>query len=78
MLAFWNRREVYAGADMAAFARRRQALADAGVRYAYRAVSAHSGERARALPGVQPAVFYYLYVHKRDYERAVHILNGRA
>ena len=79
MIAFWNRKEVFAGFDLGHLARVRDTLAAAGIRYFYKAVW-HGGGRARNLIGSygeNPSFssMYYVYVHKDDFDLAQHELN---
>ena len=84
-MLLWNRREVYRTASMQALACARDALDAAGVRHevktAGRGVSGASGDgRMRASPpgrDPQAGYQYFVYVHKRDFERARGALHGK-
>lgn len=74
MIWLLNRREVFMGLNMDGFARTKERLAAAGIPCACR-ISSSGGfgaDRSHGgmLPRGNPAPVYYIYVHKKDYDRA--------
>ena len=73
MIAFWNRKEVFAGFDIGELSRVRDTLSAAGIRYICRTVG-HSVSHRNFIGsyGQNPLLssMYYVYVHKDDLDRA--------
>ncbi len=82
---FWNRVEIYEGYSLREFSELKNALAVDGITYDYRMIDRSNvglrpNPRRTYLPsGVDPknAVQYSLYVHHRDYERAIYLTSNR-
>jgi len=62
MIAFWNRREVYVGFDGNDFDRIRIVLAANRIKYIY---------------SFSPNRLYYIYVHKKDADNALLLINKK-
>ena len=72
MLAIWNRKEVMLTNDM-----ERLALQGAGIVYTLKTKNfsaVHHGGPAIAQNSRHQDVMYYLYVHKKDEDRALHVI----
>lgn len=77
---FWNRIEIYNGYSLKDFSELRDSLAAAGLRYDYRYVDRNRSHRARFGSLFQDSRFsvqYYLYVHQKDYDRAMYLTSNR-
>lgn len=74
MIAFWNRKEVYTGWDAARRNEVIDRLQQQKIPYITRQTGAASSGRSgnRGVPGVRTdaQIQYYVYVHKKDYDRA--------
>lgn len=77
MILWWHRREIYMGPSLRLFSEMREVLTANGIQYEYRLVN-HNGagvfasNRARFGTfgeNIEYATLYYLYVHKRDYDK---------
>lgn len=77
MIAFWNRREVFIGASMSEFNKVMNDLSAIGIHHTWKVVSNIEGRGRTGTFGVDPALLktYYVYVHKKDLEKALHLLN---
>lgn len=87
MLWFFNRKEVYTGFSLSDFARVRDTLAANGIRYETKVVdmsgrgrgvrsALFATERYSSSAGYTSySKQYYVYVHKDDCDRAVHLLS---
>lgn len=87
MLWFFNRKEVYTGFSLSDFARVRDTLAANGIRYETKVVdmsgrgrgvrsALFATERYSSSTGYTSySKQYYVYVHKNDCDRAVHLLS---
>jgi hypothetical protein len=76
---FWNRVEIYCGFSLKDFSELRDALAGEGIRYDYKLVN-QTPNRVRFGSFGQNQkydVLYYLYVHQKDYDRAMHLTSNR-
>ncbi len=80
---FWERREVYMGLSMEKCGKVRDKLTAAGIPYRYRTVNNSQASliSRRARTGTfgeksEFAITYYVYVHKKDYERAGQVLRN--
>ncbi len=74
-MMFWNRREVYMGFSMEQMGLVRQTLADNDIEYTYRVVN---NGMSRTFSAQNPNFIcqYYVYVHKKDFEKAQAVLNS--
>lgn len=75
---FWNRIEVYCGFSLAEFSELRDILASKGFKYSYRLVNQNSDTSRRFGAfglNTRMETQYYLYVHKKDYDNAMHYLH---
>lgn len=80
----WNRKEVWMGSDEQFFSKLKSALSESQIKYQADMKNAWSGGRgldAGISQGIaarygEPAQAntYYVYVHKYDYEKAMHTL----
>lgn len=77
MIMFWNKREVFVGASMSDFNRVMNYLSDLGIKHTWRVVSNIEGRGRTGTFGVDPDLLktYYVYVHRKDLEKALHLLN---
>ncbi|MBS6396995.1 MAG: hypothetical protein KH452_07575 [Clostridiales bacterium] len=83
MITIFNRKNVYTGNDMGQFSNIRRTLADHRIRYTYH-IRNQMGQwtgrgtlRGRTGSAGQlntPQETYEVYVHKKDYEEAVHLI----
>ena len=78
MIMPWNRKEVFAGFDIGQLACVREILSASGIRYIIR--SADHGASHRSVissGGGNPMLssMYYVYVHKKDLDRAQYELH---
>jgi hypothetical protein len=76
---FWNRVEIYCGFSLQEFSELRNSLAAAGIKYDYKLVNLN-GSRARLGSFGQNTKYetqYYLYVHQKNYEHAMHLMSNR-
>ncbi len=71
MIAFWNRTEIYAGTSAQDFLRLRNLLDEAGIRHTYKIVSDNSAPGFAA--AFHRSTMYYVYVHRKDADRAAGI-----
>ncbi len=74
MLAIWNRKEVMLTNDMERLVKARYALQGAGIVYTLKTKNfsaVHHGGPAIAQNSRHQDVMYYLYVHKKDEDRAL-------
>lgn len=84
-MLFWNRIEIYGGFSLREFSELKNALAVDGIKYDYKMIDRSNvglrpNPQRTSLPsGVDPrnAVQYYLYVHPKDYERAIYLTSNR-
>ncbi|WP_209460131.1 hypothetical protein [Youngiibacter multivorans] len=76
MIMFWNKREVFVGASMRDFNRVMDDLASNGIYRTYRVVSNIEGRGRTGTFGTDPDLLktYYVYVHKKDLENALHLI----
>ncbi len=74
---FWNRIEVYCGFSLSEFSELRDILAYKGIKYSYRLVNQNTSTRRYGVLGLNTRMEtqYYLYVHKKDYDNAIHYLH---
>ncbi len=72
---FWNKIEVYCGFSLTEFCELRDILASKGIPYSCRLVNMNS--RRFGTLGQKPGLDtqYYLYIHKKDYDNAIHYLH---
>ena len=80
----WNRKEVWMGSDEQFFAKLKNALSICQIKYEADLKNAWSGGRGGGVNGnagiatrygePSRANIYYVYVHKYDYEKAMHAL----
>jgi len=66
MIVFWNRREVWFGYDLEEYKNARDTLIDNDIKYRFRVVN----NASRNLTQLKYSKTYYLYVHKKDAEKA--------
>lgn len=81
MITIFNRRELCVETDMGRFAEIRRRLSEGGIRYVYytRGSTREASLRGRAGSfGTACLTAYSLYVHKRDYDRAMGCLKKRS
>jgi hypothetical protein len=84
-MLFFNRVEIYNGFSIREFSELKNALAMDGIKYDYKMIDRSNGgwrttQNRSFLPnGVDPrnAVQYSLYVHHKDYERAMYLTSNR-
>ena len=84
VIAFWNRREIYADFNMSRFNQILDLLAMEKIRYKYRTIGQASlgrgiGQASRGHYGttgvnLDSSIMYYIYVHKKDAEIAEKLL----
>ncbi|HHV13094.1 MAG TPA: hypothetical protein GXX75_22745 [Clostridiales bacterium] len=76
---FWNRVEIYSGPSLEEFSDLRSSLAGAKIKYDYRMKQpAAINTRHKLLPrDPSPDTRYYLYIHQKDYEHAMHLTSNR-
>ncbi len=75
MIMLWNRKEVYNGFDIGQLARVRDTLSAANIRYIYKTV--WQGGLRGGFSNLALSTIYYVYVHKRDFDRAQYELHKR-
>lgn len=79
MIFFWNKQEVYVGNSMKRFAEIREILAQLNIEYSYKLVNHESARiagsnrsmRGSAGESTENGTIYYVYVHKKDFDRAI-------
>lgn len=87
-MLFWNRREVYMGSSVEDYVAIRQKLAANHIRYDIKSVNRFGSSVGRMLPMGRAAEsamnqrsqymdIYYVYVDKKDYDRAMAILHTK-
>lgn len=84
-MLFFNRVEIYSGFSIREFSELKNALAVDGIKYDYKMIDRSTGgwrvnpNRSYIPNGVDPrnAVQYSLYVHHKDYERAMYLTSNR-
>lgn len=64
-MLFWNRVEIYWGYSSKEFTDLRNALAVENIKYDYKML--HKEQK----------ILYHLYVHLKDYDRAMHLTSNR-
>lgn len=77
---FWNRVELYCGFSMKEFSELRNALAAENIKYEYRMVNYNTKSRGRIRQPWLNSDYetqYYLYVHQKDYEKAMYLTSNR-
>ena len=76
MIMFWNRREVFVGARMKDLNRVMDDLSANSIYHTYKVVSNIEGRGRTGTFGVDPDLLrtYYVYVHKKDLEKALHLI----
>ena len=77
MLAIWNRKEVMLTNDMERLAKARYALQGAGIVYTLKTKNfsaVHHGGPAIAQNSRHQDVMYYLFVHKKEEDRALYVI----
>lgn len=67
-MIFWNRIEIYNGCSLKEFTELKDALAQKGIRYEYRYKSTAKNKKAKR---------YYLYIHQKDYDKAMYLTSNR-
>ena len=72
MIFFWNRKEVYVGHMSDNFNDIKRSLAEIGINYTYKVVD--RGTRGTRGVNHEVDMMYYLYVHKKDYERIKYLI----
>ena len=74
---FWNRVEVYCGFSLSEFSELRDILSSKGIKYSYRLINQNTSTRRFGAIGLNTRMEaqYYLYVHKKDYDTAIHYLH---
>lgn len=78
-MMFWNRVEIYCGFSLKEFSELRNTLAVAGIRYDYRIVNLNKNRGKYGSAGMNNDMssLYYLYVHQKDYDNAMHLTSNR-
>ncbi|MDP4090823.1 MAG: hypothetical protein Q8930_16355 [Bacillota bacterium] len=79
MIMFWNQREVFAGFSMEKLSEVRGVLGANNIAYKYKVVNLGSSNRSRTGTlgmNMDYANEYYVYVHKKDYTRALSALRN--
>lgn len=79
MIFFWNKQEVYVGNSMRRFSEIREILAQRKIEYTYNLVNHESARIAGSDRSVRSSIgenvanstVYYVYVHRKDYDRAI-------
>ncbi len=78
---FWKRVEIYCGNSLNEFSELRDALASKGIEYDYKRIDHNAIRNNRhgniaTLP--KRETLYYLYVHHKDYDEAMHLTSNRS
>lgn len=84
MIFLWNRKEIYNGFSLNKFNRIKELLISKGVNYDLKIVSRTTSsvfDKSRSRIGSlgennKYSNEYYIYVHKKDYDEAVYIINN--
>lgn len=78
---FWNRREIYIGYSMKDFSNLRDTLISAGIRYDYKTFNQNTSSNRIRFGGfgLNPLyeLQYYLYVHRKDFDRVQYLLYNK-
>ena len=76
---FWNKVEIYSGSSLKEFTDLRNSLDAAEIKYDYR-TKQYSPTHVRNLRhnlGSKADIQYYLYIHQKDYDYAMHLTSNR-
>ena len=78
-MLFWKRVEIYCGNSLKEFSELRNSLAAQGIRYDYRIVNIAGPDKRLGNAGINPEYqnMYYLYIHHKDYDRAMYHTSNR-
>lgn len=76
---FWNKVEIYSGSSLKEFTDLRNSLDAAEIKYDYRMkqYSPISIRNNRHTLGSKAGIKYYLYIHQKDYDYAMHLTSNR-
>ena len=74
MIAFWNRREIYVGNSLQEFNRILDILAKEKIKYHWKRVRAPG---ISGLMGTSHHGMYYIYVHRKDADKAQFLIRRR-
>lgn len=76
---FWNKIEIYSGSSLKEFTDLRNSLDAADIRYDYRTkhYSSVNVRNKRHTLYSKGDVKYYLYIHQKDYDYAMHLTSNR-
>ncbi len=77
---FWNKVELYSGSSLKEFSDLRNALAIQGMHYDYKIVQTDASRNVRKgyiSTKTNPNVMYYLYIHHKDYDKAMFHTSNR-
>ena len=76
MIFFWNRKEVYFGTSLQKFGEVQSLLSANKLNFTYRIINMNgSSSLGRVGQKAELAYEYYIYVHKKDYEDALSVIN---
>lgn len=84
MIMFWNQKEVFLGTSLQKFSEIRNLLTANKIGYKYKIVDQvgehrHGANRVRtgnSNINIEHSHLYYIYVHKKDYEKASDIIQS--
>lgn len=79
-MLFWKRVEIYCGFSLKEFSELRDALVAKGISYDYKITNLNNTTRNQIIgltPNPNKDKIYYLYVHHKDYDHAMHITSNR-
>ena len=84
MIAFWNRKEVFAGYSLKGVSEARDILVTNNIKYKFKIVNAnnrHGLGTGQVIPGtfgenINYSKMYYLFVHEEDDAKACSVLLG--
>jgi hypothetical protein len=80
MIAFWNRKEVLLATTLQRFNEARGFLKEKGIPYTYRVTSNYPdrlGPFSSTPFNLEYSKLYYVYVHKKDFELASAVIDGK-
>jgi hypothetical protein len=79
-MLFWNKVEIYCGFSIKEFTDLRDALSVKGINYEYKIINHSSSNKGKFRTlGINHdnQNLYYLYVHQKDYDHAMHHTSNR-
>jgi hypothetical protein len=77
MITVWNRHEVYVGFDMKRFNQILDLLAMEKIKYKYRTINHTSRGLSTTGMNLDFSIMYYVYVHKKDADRARQLVGSQ-